>query len=305
MRMGSENGKSLILMCDPDQDNGKKNYCIAVGPGQNMGNMGKMTASVGPKTWNKLKKSDLAFFCQVILNHGYAMRTAPELTFHFPRHTNGRISSLDSFHGRSSMTQFKYRQQWRNGEHLGHPAKSGRMITCSCTTVHCREEGTRTCSTTGLCFSQYLDRRDGTDPLVRGCISGRTHLLCENRRPAVDQHRSWPALMCCDKNMCNAKVFPTIPTTTTSKYEFGTNTSEVPLENDSPKRPVNSIYLVMVAIGVSCFGVVTVIVVYLLRRHYTFCDPEFGNVSPNGYVKGCPEHSHGSKGLENKVILHT
>ncbi|GFQ81066.1 uncharacterized protein TNCT_513221 [Trichonephila clavata] len=66
----------------------------------------------------------------------------------------------------------------------------GRMITCSCTTVHCREEGTRTCSTTGLCFSQYLDRRDGSDPLVRGCISGRTHLLCENRRPAVDQHRT-------------------------------------------------------------------------------------------------------------------
>ncbi|GFT03694.1 uncharacterized protein NPIL_260611, partial [Nephila pilipes] len=84
-----------------------------------------------------------------------------------------------------------------------------------------------------------------------------------------------------------------------------TNSSASPPENDSPKRPVNSIYLVMVAIGVSFFGVVTVIVVYLLRRHYTFCDPEFGNVSPNGYVKGCPEHSHSSKGLENKVILHT
>ncbi|GBM05678.1 hypothetical protein AVEN_175531-1 [Araneus ventricosus] len=182
----------------------------------------------------------------------------------------------------------------------------GRMISCACSTLACREEGTRTCSTTGLCFSQYLDRQDGSDPLVRGCISGRTHLLCENRRPAVDQHRSWPTLMCCDKNMCNAKVSPIVPTSTTQNYNFaGTNTSEAPPEPESPQRSTNSVYFVMVAIGVSCLGVMTVIVVYVLRRHYTFCDPEFGTVGPNGYVKGCPEHPPGSKGLDNKVILHT
>ncbi|GIY75877.1 uncharacterized protein CEXT_766131 [Caerostris extrusa] len=180
------------------------------------------------------------------------------------------------------------------------------MISCACTTLACREEGTRTCSTTGMCFSQYLDRRDGSDPLVRGCISGRTHLLCENRRPAVDQHRSWPALMCCDKNMCNAKVFPTIPTSTTTDYVYAsTNASKLPAEEiEGPPKSMNSIYLVMVVIGVLCFGVVSVIVVFLLRRHYTFFHPEFGSVGPNGYVKGCPEHDSSSKGLENKVILH-
>lgn len=90
----------------------------------------------------------------------------------------------------------------------------GREITCVCTTTHCREFGLRICNTTGLCFSQYLDRRDGTDPLVRGCIESRTPLLCENRRPAVAQHRGWPVLICCDKNMCNARATPTIPTST-------------------------------------------------------------------------------------------
>ncbi|KAG8180870.1 hypothetical protein JTE90_016884 [Oedothorax gibbosus] len=86
----------------------------------------------------------------------------------------------------------------------------GTSITCECTTTHCLEHNTRQCNTTSVCFSQFLDRRDGSDPVVRGCIKSKTPLLCENRRPAVARG-AWPLLLCCSSNMCNRDAVPTPP----------------------------------------------------------------------------------------------
>lgn len=87
---------------------------------------------------------------------------------------------------------------------------TGKFITCICTTTHCQAQGQTTCNTTSMCYSQYLDRKDGSNPLVRGCIISKTPLLCENRRPAVRDH-NWPILACCNTNLCNQDVVPTIP----------------------------------------------------------------------------------------------
>ncbi|XP_035208360.1 uncharacterized protein LOC118183051 isoform X1 [Stegodyphus dumicola] len=186
----------------------------------------------------------------------------------------------------------------------------GRMISCSCTTTHCREEGTRTCNTTGLCFSQYLDRRDGSDPLVRGCIASRTPLLCENRRPAVPDHKGWPVLHCCDKPMCNARISPTVPTSTIPSSLTGISTTTdvteaPPIAKSSPKY-MDSVYVAILGIGVCCLGVATAIAVLLSRRHSGPYDPEFGPVNSNGYVKGCPEvPAVPARGQDNKVAMDT
>ncbi|KFM81221.1 hypothetical protein X975_09609, partial [Stegodyphus mimosarum] len=86
----------------------------------------------------------------------------------------------------------------------------GVSITCVCSTTHCIEHRMQNCNTTGMCFSQYLDRRDGSHPVVRGCISSKTPLLCENRKPAIARG-SWPVLLCCNSNMCNRDAVPTAP----------------------------------------------------------------------------------------------
>ncbi|XP_015924148.1 uncharacterized protein [Parasteatoda tepidariorum] len=91
-----------------------------------------------------------------------------------------------------------------------HAGYKGGSITCECTTTHCMEHHMEHCNTTGVCFSQYLDRHDGSYPVVRGCIQSKTPLLCENRRPAVARG-TWPLLLCCNSNLCNRDVVPTPP----------------------------------------------------------------------------------------------
>ncbi|KAG8184797.1 hypothetical protein JTE90_001496 [Oedothorax gibbosus] len=186
------------------------------------------------------------------------------------------------------------------------------MFQCLCNTTPCIEEGTTTCNTTALCFSQYLDRGDGSEKLLRGCMASRTPLLCENRRPAVGRHHKWPVLVCCSKNMCNDRVFPTLPptTSTTTMVPIATMPpaiADLPSSNENSPRAMNVIYLLMVAIGVCCIGVGTAIAVFLSRRHSTFCDPEFGTVGPNGYVKGCCSESAIPKSriIANKITMGT
>lgn len=43
-------------------------------------------------------------------------------------------------------------------------------IRCICTTRICQEMAEPVCTTSGLCYSQYLDRRDGTNPVTKGCV---------------------------------------------------------------------------------------------------------------------------------------
>ncbi|GFQ93421.1 uncharacterized protein TNCT_344001 [Trichonephila clavata] len=94
--------------------------------------------------------------------------------------------------------------------HRIHAGLKGTTITCECTTLHCIEHNMKHCNTTSMCFSQYLERHDGSHPVVRGCIKSKTPLLCENRRPAVAKG-SWPVLLCCNSNLCNRDVVPTAP----------------------------------------------------------------------------------------------
>ena len=46
--------------------------------------------------------------------------------------------------------------------------------------------------------------------VVRGCIDGKTPLLCENQRPGV-YSGPWPILYCCDRDLCNKDAVPTLP----------------------------------------------------------------------------------------------
>lgn len=44
------------------------------------------------------------------------------------------------------------------------------MLQCVCTTRACQELGEPVCNTPGLCYSQFLDRKDGSNPVTKGCI---------------------------------------------------------------------------------------------------------------------------------------
>ncbi|XP_028968669.1 uncharacterized protein LOC114828492 [Galendromus occidentalis] len=76
-------------------------------------------------------------------------------------------------------------------------------LQCACTTDLCKAQNKTTCDKAAMCFTQYLKRRDGSDPITRGCITSRTSLLCENRRPAV---ANWPVLVCCKNQFCNEQL---------------------------------------------------------------------------------------------------
>ncbi|OQR77568.1 hypothetical protein BIW11_06999 [Tropilaelaps mercedesae] len=85
----------------------------------------------------------------------------------------------------------------------GGLSASVRAFQCSCNTSQCRDQNRTTCEGAVMCYTQYLKRRDGSDPITKGCLPTKTSLLCENRRPAV---ANWPILVCCKNNMCNEQL---------------------------------------------------------------------------------------------------
>jgi len=83
------------------------------------------------------------------------------------------------------------------------------LLRCVCTAQNCLEAGEPICTTPGLCYTQFLDRKDGSDPLTKGCVSRKTPLLCENRRPKSQKVKIlWPILFCCHTDMCNQGDLP-------------------------------------------------------------------------------------------------
>ncbi|XP_070565833.1 BMP and activin membrane-bound inhibitor homolog [Ptychodera flava] len=84
-------------------------------------------------------------------------------------------------------------------------------IPCACTTLECNQMNTRVCNTSRLCFSQYLERKDGGNPITRGCIDSTSTLLCENRKPEALDSSLWPVLVCCNEPMCNLHTSPSFP----------------------------------------------------------------------------------------------
>ena len=43
-------------------------------------------------------------------------------------------------------------------------------LQCICTTATCQEIGEPICVTSGLCYTQFLDKKDGSDPVTKGCV---------------------------------------------------------------------------------------------------------------------------------------
>jgi len=83
------------------------------------------------------------------------------------------------------------------------------LLRCVCTAQNCLEAGEAICTTAGLCYTQFLDRKDGSDPLTKGCVNRKTPLLCENRRPKSRKVAIlWPILYCCHTDMCNSGDLP-------------------------------------------------------------------------------------------------
>ncbi|XP_069685874.1 uncharacterized protein [Periplaneta americana] len=87
-----------------------------------------------------------------------------------------------------------------------------RKLLCECTTAHCRGTNTSTCYSQYKCYTQYLNKTDGSHPVTRGCVQSVTPILCENRRPQVRIRINWPYLKCCDSgDLCNSAVMSTPP----------------------------------------------------------------------------------------------
>lgn len=135
---------------------------------------------------------------------------------------------------------------------------------CECSTEECEARGVHTCTTSLSCYSQLLDRCDGTQPITRGCIThgGPNSLLCLNLRPLV--HGSWPVLKCCDTNYCNRDVSPTPPTELLTQ-EFREKCGKaIP---DSNPDSLNTIYLAMIGAAVALIITLSATGFFILAKY--------------------------------------
>ncbi|XP_021913616.1 BMP and activin membrane-bound inhibitor homolog isoform X4 [Zootermopsis nevadensis] len=109
-----------------------------------------------------------------------------------------------------------------------------RQLLCECTTTHCKSTNRTTCHSQYKCYSQYLDKKDGSHPVTRGCVQGNTPILCENRRPEVRKKLKWPYLKCCDNgDLCNSVDLTTPSWVSNISSEYSAvnhlNTTNVPV----------------------------------------------------------------------------
>lgn len=176
----------------------------------------------------------------------------------------------------------------------------GKAITCSCTTHDCISQSTKTCTTDVLCFAQFLDRNDGSDPLIRGCIYTKTPLLCENMRPAIPGH--WPVLVCCDQDMCNQEIVPTLPSwylenghssdNETRKRMSFVKDVEKPTEEALPESDIrnrhhinSTVYISVLVVGIVLLIIIGITAICVLRRQQRFYTRQW-SIDQGGYVKG-------------------
>lgn len=171
----------------------------------------------------------------------------------------------------------------------------GKQITCACSTEHCLAQNTTRCNTTSMCYTQYLQTSDGSDPRKQGCINSKTPLLCENRRPAVHSAARWPHLVCCSQNLCNLNVLlappvsqpdlqPGMPGLTPSNNS-GLSSGEPTTTAPPPsQRLLSPVFLAVLAVGVGSLAVVALAVLAVLRRHAGLLGTRYVNRS--SYLKG-------------------
>ncbi|CAN7996486.1 unnamed protein product, partial [Ixodes hexagonus] len=178
------------------------------------------------------------------------------------------------------------------------------QITCACSTEHCLAQNTTRCNTTSMCYTQYLQTSDGSDPHKQGCINSKTPLLCENRRPAVHSAARWPHLVCCSQNLCNLNVLLAPPgkhahrngcvsqpdlqsvvpghtPSNNSGLASGEPTTTAPPPS---QRLLSPVFLAVLAVGVGSLAVVALAVLAVLRRHAGLLGTRYVNRS--SYLKG-------------------
>ncbi|CAG0919493.1 unnamed protein product [Notodromas monacha] len=110
-----------------------------------------------------------------------------------------------------------------------------KMITCVCTTAYCVTQRLPTCKAKSMCFAQIIHHTGETpdnSPITRGCISGKPPLLCQAKQPRV-KYEKWPYLLCCDQNLCNQGLTPTIPSATFNESGLLTSTASTKISTTS------------------------------------------------------------------------
>ncbi|XP_071803232.1 uncharacterized protein [Asterias amurensis] len=189
----------------------------------------------------------------------------------------------------------------------------GKLI-CACTTPACNDTGIITCNAVTSCYTQYLDRGDGSSPVTRGCIDDTTPLFCENRRPIVPD-TTWPHLTCCKQPMCNAdngvvtaptwpqKIFETTTVHVFQPQDTPHRNSNHPAENFKPRSDDEfyhpAFMIILPVITVCLFAMLIVVIAAVVRqsrsrRHRT--SGEFGaNFNNTGLpVANCRGNCYGS-----------
>uniref|UniRef100_T1J664 Activin types I and II receptor domain-containing protein n=1 Tax=Strigamia maritima TaxID=126957 RepID=T1J664_STRMM len=170
--------------------------------------------------------------------------------------------------------------------------RQGKTLTCVCTTSDCETLGVNTCNTTHLCYTQILERADGSGPVIRGCITNRSPILCENRPPATKG--KWPLLLCCNSSMCNQLALPTQPAwhidkgNVTSAVKLNTVIAEEPItsrDTTDASNMISPIYITVLVVGIGLLLVLAGVAAIVLRRHTLFYRREFG-IDRRSYLKG-------------------
>ncbi|XP_038044389.1 BMP and activin membrane-bound inhibitor homolog [Patiria miniata] len=176
------------------------------------------------------------------------------------------------------------------------------QLTCACTTPACNDTGSVTCSAVTSCYTQYLDRRDGSSPITRGCIDEKTPLLCENRRPFVHV-TPWPHLQCCKESMCNADTVIITPPMWPRKASQST-TAQVFLRDSHPhensKLPAHDseqytddnfqhpvMVIVLPVVALCLFVILLIVVIVVVRQSRTH--HRTGESGANIHAAGLPD----------------
>uniref|UniRef100_T1JAZ2 Activin types I and II receptor domain-containing protein n=1 Tax=Strigamia maritima TaxID=126957 RepID=T1JAZ2_STRMM len=170
--------------------------------------------------------------------------------------------------------------------------RQGKMLTCVCTTTDCQMHKVNTCSTIHKCYTQLLERDDGSGPIVRGCITNKSPLLCENRPPATSGN--WPLLHCCNYSMCNEEATPTQPAWLQDKINVssaiklnqvhGQVTTDAQRGVQNNAKIISPIYISVLVVGVLLLLIIAAVAIAVLRRPSIFYRREF-SIDRRGYMK--------------------
>ncbi|XP_022250344.1 uncharacterized protein LOC111087568 [Limulus polyphemus] len=219
---------------------------------------------------------------------------------------------------------------------MDHGSCKGRRITCLCTTSQCQLEHHSTCNTSSVCYTQFLDRKDGSSPLVRGCIITKTPLLCENRRPAIVSN--WPILMCCSTNFCNQETMATstawvmskLPNTSIKDSSLEANTTRL-LASSSEDQTLKSrkhqevdnsildssatsgatpnsrshvfspVFIGILTLGIFCVCVIGLAGIFIYRRHDYVLGDDLSTTQCFHYHK--PDRQSTTEGIQQEIPL--